>query len=325
LNETQVAADFRGSVDPAYFIGTKVRLHRDGARPALGAIESIESKSDSRLDHEVVVEFARNVETDPGDVMTWALPPSRISDDRLRTPACDNLAGVAAALATLDRLGQSAATKKLDVRVLLTRSEEVGFVGAIGAATGGFVPKDATIVVLETSRSFADSPIGAGPIVRVGDKVNCFHPETTYMLSEVAKALEERNANFRGQRKLMPGGTCNASAYQSYGFATGCLCLALGNYHNMNEAKRRIDREVISISDWHMLVRLLVEVARVHSVSTCSQSTTEDPCFPTTTEGRDALPGAQMLRRASNPCANPGSVIRLRWAVTAFQRPRYVA
>ena len=59
------------------------------------------------------------------------------------------------------------------VALLFTRSEEIGFIGAIGAAREGTVPKGARLVCLENSRSFPhDSPIGAGPIVRVGDRLS---------------------------------------------------------------------------------------------------------------------------------------------------------
>ena len=70
----------------------------------------------------------------------------------------------------------------------------------------------------------------------------------------------------------MPGGTCEASAYQALGYTATCLCLPLGNYHNMHpvedtanprkKGRAKIDSEVISIADYHGLIRLLVEVGR---------------------------------------------------------------
>jgi len=147
--------------------------------------------------------------------------------------------------------------------VLLTRAEEVGFVGAIAAAKNHSVPKNSRIVALENSKSFPESPIGGGPIVRVGDFTSTFDPDLTYRISRVAGDLASRDDTFKWQRKLMPGGTCEASAYQSYGYTATCLCLALGNYHNMNDATGKIDAETISLGDYHALIRLLVEVGRV--------------------------------------------------------------
>jgi len=74
--------------------------------------------------------------------------------------------------------------------------------------------------------------------------------------------MAEADDSFRWQRKLMPGGTCEASAFLSYGYTSTCLCLPLGNYHNMNERTGRIAAETISVSDFDGLVRLLVEIGR---------------------------------------------------------------
>ena len=32
----------------------------------------------------------------------------------------------------------------------------------------------------------------------------------------------------------MPGGTCEATVYDVYGFTAARICVALGNYHNMD-------------------------------------------------------------------------------------------
>ena len=58
----------------------------------------------------------------------------------------------------------------------------------------------------------------------------------------------------------MPGGACEATAYQAYGHIATCVCLPLGNYHNMNELKGKIDHEIISMKDFDNLVKLLVAI-----------------------------------------------------------------
>src|SRR5262249_28784735 len=156
-----------------------------------------------------------------------------------------------AALAAFDDLSHDVSKPDLDVRVLLTRAEEVGFVGAIAACKNRTVPRKSRLIALENSKSFSESPIGAGPIVRVGDRTSTFDPDLTFRISKIAEQLAARDASFKWQRKLMPGGTCEASAYQSYGFISTCVCLPLGNYHNMNEATGKIDAETISLSDFY--------------------------------------------------------------------------
>ena len=60
----------------------------------------------------------------------------------------------------------------------------------------------------------------------------------------------------------MPGGTCEATVYDAYGFRAASICVALGNYHNMDQAKRRIGPEYIDLADWDGMVKLFVRVAR---------------------------------------------------------------
>ena len=60
----------------------------------------------------------------------------------------------------------------------------------------------------------------------------------------------------------MPGGVCEATVYDAYGFTAGSICVALGNYHNMDRETGKIAPEYIDLSDWRNMVRLFVEVAR---------------------------------------------------------------
>jgi endoglucanase len=72
----------------------------------------------------------------------------------------------------------------------------------------------------------------------------------------------------------MPGGVCEASAYLAYGYESTCVCLPLGNYHNMADlaavadekdeqaiANARVGREFVAMDDYHDLVTLLTAVA----------------------------------------------------------------
>ena len=59
----------------------------------------------------------------------------------------------------------------------------------------------------------------------------------------------------------MSGGTCEATAYQEFGFQTAAVCVALGNYHNCAEGKR-IGAEFVSLADALSLVELLAAAAK---------------------------------------------------------------
>jgi len=135
------------------------------------------------------------------------------------------------------------------------------------------------VIALENSRSFADSPIGGGPIVRVGDRMSTFSPSLTSAIAKRAEDVSGGSAHvlaveknperkWRWQRKLMAGGACEASVFCAYGHEATCLCLPLGNYHNMgdldavqagtNTSRPRVGREHIALSDYAGLVDLLV-------------------------------------------------------------------
>lgn len=261
LNPRAIEAEFRGGVEDRFFLNAPVRLHPAQGPSVTGVIAALTPPADDRLDKRVTVRLRRPTQVAVNDVMTWDIPPSRIADDRLHAPACDDLAGVAACLAAIDTLSRDP-QQHADVRVLLTRAEEIGFIGAIAACSEKLLPAGARMILMENSRSFPDSPIGAGPIVRVGDRLSTFDPDLTYRLGQLANQLAQHDPAFLWQRKLMPGGSCEASAYQALGYTAACLCLPLGNYHNMNQTTQQIDHEIIHVHDYLMLVRWLQAITR---------------------------------------------------------------
>jgi putative aminopeptidase FrvX len=136
---------------------------------------------------------------------------------------------------------------------LFTRAEEVGFVGAIHLAKSKVLPQDLTIISLETSSERGGSvTMGQGVIIRAGDRTSVFDSATTLMLVNHAKAEELPH-----QRALMQGGTCEATAYALYGYRTGGLCVALGNYHNCGPDDL-IGSEYVSLADATGMAQLCV-------------------------------------------------------------------
>lgn len=282
---------FLGGVHEHYFDGARVVLHpadpRSAAQPVGATIVSREEAAPpERLYRSVVIQSDTPlVAFNAGDIAVWELPDPVIDDNAIvHARACDDLAALAAALDALDQLQDTEAAPR--AALLCTRAEEVGFVGAIAACKLGTIPIGSHVLALENSRSFADSPIGAGPIVRVGDRLSTFSPTLNAAVARCAQKLEgavepdvgrpkiTADTAFKWQRKLMPGGACEATAYHAFGHEATCICLPLGNYHNMAElsayeeaikAKRDpvavIEREFIALDDYLGLVRLLVACA----------------------------------------------------------------
>ncbi len=274
---------FRGGVMEDYFIGTSIRIHpRDGSSVRAVITGPVSAQSPGGLKSYTAEAEDDAQDVGVGDVAVWDLPASEIRDGLLHAPACDDLAAAAAAIAAFEALSARAGGGEAipDVRVLLTRAEEIGFVGAIAACKLGTIPRGSRLLALENSRAFDDSPIGGGPIVRVGDRMTIFSPSLTDACAQRAEEAfggasspraSEKQSDMKArpwQRKLMAGGACEATVFCAYGFEATCLCLPLGNYHNMgdltavqagtNTRPPTIEPEIIAIADYEGLVDLLI-------------------------------------------------------------------
>jgi len=256
----RVEAIFLGGVRPGFFPGARARFYPSGAREVVARVER--TRRDPRSGGRRVVLSAR-APVPRGAFGSWDLPGFRISrrdPDLVETRAADDLAGLAGILALLERVDAIDPRRRVDVRALFTRAEEVGFVGALSVARARRLPRGARIVAIEASRALSDAPQGAGPILRVGDRTSVFDDPLSRWLARVAADLE-RGGRFRFQRKLMDGGTCESTAYQLFGYRCAGLCLPLGNYHNMSE-RGRIAVETIRLSDLIGLVRFFEGLVR---------------------------------------------------------------
>ena len=122
--------------------------------------------------------------------------------------------------------------------------------GAIELARAKILPTGLTILSLETSAPRGTAEIGRGPIVRVGDKISTFDGPATATLLAAA-----REKNIPVQRCLLDGGSCEATAYQLYGYTCAAASIALGNYHNCTP-DGTIGPEYVAIDDFVGMVRL---------------------------------------------------------------------
>ena len=286
---------FRGGVMPDYFPQARIRVHHAPDTFAFATvIEEIDTDDKDKPYKRYSATLDKPADIETGTIATWDLPEPDITPDEfggiLHTNACDDLAALAAAFCALDELRLSKCTT--DVRVLCTRAEEIGFVGAIGACKAEFMPKGSRLIALENSRAFADAPIHAGPIVRVGDRVSVFSPELTGAVAQVAQTIAGGPATptasqkqsdmptWKWQRKLMAGGACEASVFCAMGYQATCVCLPLGNYHNManldeaqagtHEGPPRVGLEYIGLDDYQGMIDLLIA---------CAQDLPESPSF----------------------------------------------
>jgi putative aminopeptidase FrvX len=249
-NKTPLRAKFLGGVPANYF--------REGIRLRLMPGEEPARLGKRITGDEFEIQPMRSLKSTP-EFAVWELEDFAVRKDRIVGRACDDLIGVASILATLIDLKRSRA--RVNVIGVISRAEEIGFRGALAVAASKSLSADTLVISLETSRELPGVKMGSGVILRVGDRTSIFDSRATRFLAEVGGELKSKRGKLQLQRGLMSGGTCEATAYQEFGYQTAAVCVALGNYHNCAGANR-IKAEYVSLADACSMVELLVSVAK---------------------------------------------------------------
>ena len=262
IGERTLRCAFRGGVRKEYFVGSRVRFF-DGDRETVGHIATVHTTGKDPYPDRATVAVPRSVAAE--SIGMWDVGPAKQRGRKLHSRVCDNLAGAAAVLTMLDRLHRKPTDST--IAVLLTRGEEEGFIGAIGAVKAETLLKPTNrLIVTECSAQQPYAKQGDGAIIRVGDRTSIFNSALTAFVTARATELSKKDKLLRFQRALMPGGTCEATVYDAYGYIAASVCVALGNYHNMDTAAKRIAPEYIDVTDWQAMVELFVTLAsRAHT------------------------------------------------------------
>ncbi len=192
------------------------------------------------------------------DFAVLALPACEVKKGWLISRSVDDLLGCAVSLEAVRRLAGVKA--KVNVTVLLNRAEEVGFVGALDMIISRELPSGDSYLSIESSRELPGSRPGGGPTIRLGDKASAFDPNLIALLDAAGAVLRKRGTKV--QRLRLTGGTCEATAYQAFGYESAGVAVPLVNYHNGWGAKA-IAPEMVRVSDVDGAVKLLVEAAKL--------------------------------------------------------------
>lgn len=255
----RLLARFHGGVLTTFVRGAKTRFY-SGDSEVRGRVERIAATGE-RPDLPVEVEVAVAADVVPGSIGMFDLPPARIVGRKFHSRACDDLAGVAAILAAMTQARRG--RLRAPVAALITRAEEVGFIGAIAAARSGeLIRRDDRLISVECSAMQPYARQGDGVILRVGDRTSIFHSGFTHWMHRECEALAAADRSFKFQRALMPGGSCEGTVFDTHGYVAGAICLPLGNYHNMDRDRGCIAAEYIDLDDWANEVKLFVHLMR---------------------------------------------------------------
>jgi len=257
VSGTRGVARFRGGIDPTYFRGSfPLIVHRDGVAEGHRA-------AGSGYVHDPVLPdwsagYCEIEAAQPMAVGDWAvldMPAFERRGNELHLRSADDLAGCALIISALDALREE--TRAFDVHAVFTRAEESGLFGARLVAEDASIPKDAYVVSVEASNS-RYAPAGAGIVVRTGDYHNTFSNEAERYL----RVAQERVAalGVAAQRRLLPGGTCEASAFVRLGWVATGIALPNTGYHNAGDDGSLVP-EMIRIEDVLSGIALSAEAA----------------------------------------------------------------
>ena len=213
-------------------------------------------EGDGLAQRRVGLELASPIRAEPPLPAVFDLPDFELEDGVITMRALDDLAGCASIIAALERVVRS--QESANVYAVFTRAEEAGLYGARLVAEAGALPEDTLVVSVESSSVIPGVAQGAGPIIRTGDRASTFDDDAEQVLAAAAEVLGN---GFAVQRQLMTGGTCEATAFGSFGYRVTGLAYPLGNYHNATtsipEPDGGVGAEYIRLSDYLGGVALL--------------------------------------------------------------------
>ena len=258
----QVTAKALGGVPQACFT-ERVPIQSilpDGSRPNGSRIEGETAGRYGPEEERMVSLYIKEGNTiNPSVPVVLALPDFEFDGELIHMRALDDLAGCVSIMVTISRLVDDESVG--EVYGVFTRAEEVGLIGTRLMAAEGRLPEETLVVSLESSRTLPGAAIGDGPVIRVGDAAFTFDAEAEGALLMAREVLAEQRKDFKVQRQLMSGGTCEASGFQYFGYRTTSVAFPLGNYHNATP-EGGVGAEYIHLDDLLAGVELITEAAR---------------------------------------------------------------
>lgn len=257
-------AVWRGGVWKEFFNKAKVEV-QTSTGPVKGVVtKAVSVKGMPKRVESIYLKMEAPVEV--GNFGQWDLTQYKMDGQMIVTRAADDLISVVAMLALLKELKKENVSH--EVWFVFSRAEETGFIGSIAMMDKGTLPKDLPLVVLETSKQLLPGgEQGKGPVIRLGDWMTVYSTELLLFMDNTARELQKKNKKFGFQRRVMDGGTCEASLFAANGHKAGGIAFPLGNYHNMGDepdknGKPVLRAETVHIRDLQDGVTLMLEMCR---------------------------------------------------------------
>ena len=202
----------------------------DGERVSAEVVPPDEPLSQDASERLVLVRLKSDVVFDLPAPVVFDLPDFVLDGDTIRMRALDDLAGCGSILAALERVVSDKA--ETEMYAIFTRAEEGGLYGARLLAEAGTLPKETLVVSIESSPVIPGVAQGEGPVIRTGDAAYTFDADAEQVLIAARESIRGRDPDFKCQRQLMSGGTCESTAFAVFGYRATGIAYPLVNYHN---------------------------------------------------------------------------------------------
>ncbi len=225
--------------------GAKVRVYDPSlaAISHIGKITSVQNGKYKRTGMKIEIQLKDSVKISKGAFGAFDFPGCKIKSGNITARVADDLAGCAIAFgALLD-------TRRMKGRTvaIFTRAEEVGYIGCWSFLSNTQISKQSLAISLEASRTLPGAELGKGPVLRLGDRTTLFDNTASQFMWHLAQTIQKKNKSFKYQRRIMDGGSCEATALHIFGVRTAGLAVPLKNYHN--QGTRKPEPEIIKLND----------------------------------------------------------------------------
>jgi len=254
-------ARFLGGVMQRFVSGASVIVHTSNG-PVIGQVKSASVIKGDKRRRAAELALRMEARVSLGDFGQWNVPAYERQGKLIRVRVADDLGGCST-LVVLGRMLLESPLKR-EVRLIFTRAEETGFCGALAMLSTGKMPKNMPLISVETSNAVGEIKQGAGPVIRLGDRLSVFTPEIIYFMDACAENLKKKNPSFKYQRRIMDGGMCEATPFVNHGYMAGGISYPLVNYHNMEnplpDKPDRIAAEQLHLDDLYSGILLMYEM-----------------------------------------------------------------
>lgn len=202
IRDDDVCAEYRGGSETNFHVGASVLIATQTGDLTLTILGIEKSEATSPL-----LRLTKQSQVRIGDVGTITSARDCF--------ACDDMVGVCALIHAIDRTDDRHLSSP--IRLVLTRAEEIGMIGAIGACRAGVIPPGSRIIVVDARNEKDSHKI----LVSIRDRSGPVSPRLAMECVGHGCEVDERFVS-----------ATEAGVYGTFGFESVAVTYPIGHMHN---------------------------------------------------------------------------------------------